>query len=545
MTANGYPWWKGAVIYQVYPRSFKDCDGDGIGDLPGIIDKLGYVADLGVDAIWLSPFYRSPMKDFGYDVSDGRDVDPIFGDLADFDRLVAAAHGLGLKVIIDLVLGHVSDQHPWFEESRQSRDNAKADWFVWADPRPDGTVPNNWLSVFGGPAWQWEGRRRQYYLHHFLKAQPNLNWHHEPVVEAMLDQARFWLDRGVDGFRLDAITSIAHDPYLRDNPPRDRSIAHDAMSTDDTPFAWQDHVYDRDRPEALAIFARLRALADRYGETFLIGEIGDVDSIEVGAKYTQSGRRLHSSYNFSLTSDFDADHVRAVISRTEALLGDGWATYALGNHDVPRVASRFPDLAATPADRARLAKMLMALLLCQRGGACVYQGDELGLPQVDLAYADIVDPFGLEFWPQFKGRDGCRTPMPWQADHPQAGFTDGPAAPWLPVGTAHRPLAVDRQQADPDSVWAFTRAFLRWRKTQPAIRHGSKRILSVSDGLVGFERVSAGQGLLCLFNLSRSPATVDVAAGWRRLGRADGLPTGSERTEGKTIHPIDFAVFFK
>lgn len=281
-------WWRGAVIYQIYPRSFFDGNGDGTGDIPGINAKLDYIRSLGVDAIWVSPFYKSPMRDFGYDVADYRTVDPIFGSNADFGVLIAGAHKRGIKVIIDLVLPHTSDEHPWFKESRQNSSKPKADWYVWADPKPDGTPPNNWLSVFGGSAWQWDSRRQQYYLHHFLRSQPNLNWHHRPVVEAMFAEARFWLDAGVDGFRLDAITTLVHDRDLRDNPARPADARPLRFADSNNPFSWQEAIYTRDQPHTLELLAELRALIDLYQDRYLIGEIADVDMITVSAKYTLS-----------------------------------------------------------------------------------------------------------------------------------------------------------------------------------------------------------------------------------------------------------------
>ncbi|HWU86792.1 MAG TPA: alpha-amylase family glycosyl hydrolase, partial [Kofleriaceae bacterium] len=405
-----HPWWRGAVIYQIYPRSFRDSNGDGIGDLPGIIAGLDHIAELGVDAIWISPFFRSPMKDFGYDVADYRAVDPIFGEDADVDRLVAAAHARGLRVLIDLVLPHSSEQHPWFQESRASRDNPRADWYVWADARPDGSPPNNWLSVFGGPSWQWEVRRQQYYLHHFLREQPNLNWHNPAVIEAMLGEARFWLDRGIDGFRLDAITTLVHDPLLRDNPPRDPTAASfDNPAPAFSPFRFQAHVHDRDQPQLLRMLERVRALVEPYG-AFTMGEIGDVDNVEATARYTSaSAARLHTGYSFLLTQPvFDREHLRRVVHAFETQVVDGWTTYAFSNHDVPRAVSRWGALPELSGDREALAALLHACLFSLRGSVCLYQGEELGLTEAVVPRERMVDPWGIEFWPLFPGRDGSR-----------------------------------------------------------------------------------------------------------------------------------------
>lgn len=510
------PWWRGAVIYQVYPRSFLDTDGDGIGDLAGIVEKMGYIASLGVNALWVSPFFKSPMKDYGYDVSDYRAVDPMFGGDADADRLIEAAHDHGLKLIIDMVLAHSSDQHAWFEESRVSRDNPKADWYVWADPKPDGTPPNNWLSVFGGPAWQWESRRRQYYLRHFLKSQPNLNWHNPEVVRAMMGEVRFWLDRGVDGLRLDAITTMVHDQALRDNPPLAPGSHSDVAGTPDNPFTYQEHRHSRDRPEIMERFAELRSLVDRYPDRFLMGEIADVDTIAVSAKYTKGSGALHSCYNFQFTHEaFDRAHLTSVVSRTEQALEDGWITYAFGNHDVMRAVSRWRRLAPLAGDDPALAKLLMACLFSLRGGACLYQGEELGLTEADIAFEDLRDPWGIEFWPRFKGRDGCRTPMPWRSDAPAGGFSGG--TPWLPLADDHRPLAVDRQEADPDSPLNFCRRFLAWRKTRPALLAGDIAILETEDPVFAFERSRDGERLVCAFNIANRETVIEAGDDWTPL----------------------------
>ena len=338
---SGDAWWRGAVIYQIYPRSFQDSNGDGIGDLPGITARLDHVASLGVDAIWISPFFRSPMKDFGYDVSDYRDVDPIFGTLADFDALLARAHQLGLRVMIDQVLSHTSDQHAWFQESRLSRDNPKSDWYVWADARPDGTPPNNWLSVFGGSAWQWDSRRRQYYLHSFLSSQPDLNFHNPAVQDALLGEVRFWCEKGVDGFRFDACNHQFHDAQLRDNPPAQGGEVSTVRA--DNPYAMQQHLHDKSRPENLAFLERLRGVLDAFGAAS-IGEVGDENAPPLMADYTEAGRRLHMAYSFSLlTAHCAPSHLRAEVEKLEREIArtGGWGCWAFSNHDVPRVASRW------------------------------------------------------------------------------------------------------------------------------------------------------------------------------------------------------------
>ena len=502
------PWWRGAVTYQIYPRSFLDTDGDGVGDLPGIIERLDYVASLGVDAIWIAPFFRSPMADFGYDIADYRDVDPLFGTLADFDALLAKAHRLDLKVMIDQVLSHTSIEHAWFRESRESRNNPKADWYVWADAREDGSAPNNWLSLFGGPAWQWEPRRGQYYLHNFLAAQPDLNFHHPEVRAAILDSVRFWLDKGVDGFRLDAINFCFHDRELRDNPPKPKEKRLGRGFSPDNPYAFQYHYYNNTRPENLAFLGELRALMDSYPDVATLGEISSEDSLATMAEYTRPGR-LHMGYSFELlTDDFSAAHIRGTVQALEAQMTEGWPCWAISNHDVERVLTRWGRDQPSP----QLANLLTAMVCSLRGSVCVYQGEELGLTEAQLPYEALQDPYGIAFWPQFKGRDGCRTPMPWNDTDAHAGFSRG--MPWLPVPSEHRALAVSRQDADPHSVLNGFRAFMRWRKSQPALRWGDIAFIDTAEPVLAFTRRLAGQTVLVVFNLAgaaidiRLPATL-------------------------------------
>lgn len=507
-------WWKGAVIYQVYPRSFQDSDGDGIGDLPGITRRLGHIASLGVDAVWISPFFRSPMADMGYDVSDYCDIDPLFGTLADFDRLVETAHGLGLKIIIDQVLSHSSDQHGWFVESRASRDNAKADWYVWADPRPDGTPPNNWLSIFGGPAWEWDGVRMQYYMHSFLTSQPDLNLHNPEVQDALLRVIRFWLDRGVDGFRLDAVNHYFHDAKLRDNPPaRARGDKGSVQATN--PYGFQEHLYDKSQPENLAFLRRLRALLADYPGAIALGEIGDEERSPATVQfYTADDDKLHCSYTFDLFGpDFDAAHFRKVFDAFGTAAASGAVCWSISNHDVVRHVSRWTRAGDDPAMVARLA---INLLVSLRGPICIYQGEELGLPEAELAFEDLRDPYGIRFWPAFKGRDGCRTPMPWEAEAPNAGFST--ARPWLPVAEAHRALALDRQERDAGGVLAAYRAAIALRRRHAALATGALRFVEAPAEVLAFVREAAGERLLCLFNFDRKPVR------WRGEGEVMTLP---------------------
>ncbi len=495
------PWWKGAAIYQIYPRSFADSNGDGIGDLAGITARLDYIASLGVDAIWLSPFYPSPMEDFGYDVADYCDVDPIFGTLADFDALVAKAHGLGLKVTTDLVFAHTSDRHAWFATSRASRENARADWYVWADAKDDGSPPTNWQSVFGGPAWTWDARRGQYYMHNFLSSQPQLNVHNREVQDALLDVVRFWLDRGVDGFRIDAINFSMHDPLLRDNPP-----APPSNKPRTRPFDFQQKIYNQSHPDIALFLERIRALTDRYEGAFTVAEVGGEDATREMKLFTAGERRLNSAYgfNFLYADALTPRLVREAADQWPDAPGVGWPSWAFENHDAPRALSRW---AVEGVDGQAYAAMKMALLCALRGNIILYNGEELGLGQVDIPFELVKDPEALKNWPLTLSRDGARTPLPWVAGARHAGFSDGD--PWLPVGEAHDALAVDRQEADAGSMLALTRRLLARRAASPALRLGANARWVTQGDLLGFDRVGAGQHLRCLFNLGAE--TIDVA----------------------------------
>jgi alpha-glucosidase len=508
-------WWCGAAIYQIYPRSFADSNGDGIGDLRGITQHLDHVASLGVDAIWLSPFFRSPMKDFGYDISDYCDVDPIFGTLADFKALVMRAHELQLRVIIDQVLSHTSDQHPWFKESRASRDNARADWYVWAEPRSDGSPPTNWQSVFGGSAWTWDARRGQYYLHNFLAEQPDLNVHNPAVQDALLACAAFWLDAGVDGFRLDAINYAMHDPLLRDNPalppdgkPRTRSVD------------FQKSIYNKSHADVPLFVERIRRLVDRYGGRFTVAEVGG-EGAEVDMRsYTDGEARFHTAYgfNFLYADALTPGLVRDALSAWPDSGRLGWPSWAFSNHDAPRAVSRW----FTAADRAAGARLGMLLLVSLRGNIFLYQGEELGLPQAEIGFADLKDPEAIANWPQTLGRDGARTPMPWSNAGRHAGFTTG--KPWLVLGAEHSQLAVDLQERDPESQLNVTRRLLALRNRCAALRTGSLRLLAAPEGVLAFERSTGDQRLLCLFNLHAAPASWRPAdtESWRVLDAVGG-----------------------
>ncbi|MEI4471155.1 alpha-glucosidase [Frigidibacter sp. MR17.24] len=505
-------WWKGAVIYQIYPRSFQDASGDGIGDLLGIVHRLPYVASLGVDAIWISPFFTSPMKDYGYDVSDYYNVDPMFGSLADFDQVIATAHAYGLKVMIDLVLSHTSDQHPWFKESRASRDNPRADWYVWAEPKPDGTVPTNWQSQFGGTSWHWDARREQYYLHNFLTSQPDLNFHNPAVQDALLDVARFWLERGVDGFRLDTINYYFHDKELRDNPALPKAERNDKTAPSVNPYNHQLHVYDKNRPENLEFLKKFRSLMDVYGAA-AVGEVGDSHrGLEILGEYTRGTERMQMSYAFDFLSgsSMPAATVAEVFGEVAKVAADGWVCWAYSNHDVERHITRW---GLTPA----AARTYVSLMICLRGSLCLYQGEELGLPEADIAFEDLQDPYGVEFWPEFKGRDGCRTPMPWDQTQVNAGFS--PARPWLPVPSPHYPLAVTSAEGDPAALLHHYRRALSFRRGHAALRVGEITDVTVEGEVLSFRRTEGRETILCFFNLSEEPATVTVPPGnWVAIG---------------------------
>ncbi len=489
-------WWRGSVTYQVYPRSFQDSDGDGIGDLPGITARLDHLARLGVDAVWLSPIFRSPMADMGYDVADYTDVDPLFGTLQDFDTLVARAHELGLKVIIDQVISHSSDQHPFFQNSRSSRDAERADWYVWADARPDGSPPNNWLSVFGGSAWEWDSRRRQYYLHNFLPSQPDFNFHNPAVQDWALSVLRFWLDRGVDGFRLDTVNYYFHDRDLRSNGPLPRTDNRPPVN----PYELQDHEYSKSRPENLSWLARMRALLDEYPDRTMVGEVGDAPhrNVKIMAEYTRPGR-LHMAYSFDMLGpEFTAAHFREKIEGFFAGAPDGWPMWAFSNHDVPRHVTRWQDHGKPDA----LARQTAALLLSMEGSICLYQGEELGQLETELEFDELTDPPGIRFWPDYKGRDGCRTPMVWDGSE-QGGFTSG--HPWLPIKPPQAARHVAGQEADATSVLAFYRQMLAFRRATPALRTARTRFFDLAEPVLAFSR---GDDLACVFNLSGQPVTL-------------------------------------
>ena len=510
-------WYREAIIYQVYPRSFLDTNGDGIGDIPGITAKLDYIASLGVDIVWISPYFKSPMKDFGYDIADYCDVDPMFGTLADFDAMIAKAHAIGLKIMIDQVMAHTAEEHPWFKESRSSRDNPKADWYVWSDPAPDGNPPNNWMSVFGGSSWQWDTRRRQYYLHNFLVSQPQLNFHNPRVQQAHLDALRFWLERGVDGIRLDASNFHFHDPELRSNPP---AVNRDTATVSDVnPYGMQAHIYDKSRPENLPFLQKLRALLNEY-QAVSIGEVGADDSLAVMAEYTAGGDKLHMAYSFNLlVPNCSSHYIRKQVEQFEARVKGGWASWSVGNHDVQRVATRWGGPGAPQA----FAKMILAMQLSLKGTPCLYQGDELAFAEADVPFELLQDPYGITFWPEFKGRDGCRTPMAWTGGA-DGGFTTG--KPWLPVSPDHIARAASLQEGDAESSLEFTRRFIAWRRKLPQLTRGDIVFFDTPEPVLALRRDVAGErGIIAVFNLGGAAVSFALpqVAGAQRMD-GYGLP---------------------
>ncbi|PKQ08545.1 MAG: alpha-glucosidase [Alphaproteobacteria bacterium HGW-Alphaproteobacteria-12] len=503
--ASEKDWWKGAVVYQIYPRSFRDTNGDGIGDLKGVEEKLDYIADLGADAIWLSPIYPSPNRDFGYDVSDYCAIAPEMGTMADFDRLVAQTHKRGMKLIVDQVLAHTSEKHPWFQESQLSASSPKADWYVWADAKEDGTVPNNWLAAFGGPAWSWNPVRRQYYHHKFLKSQPKLNFHNEAVVDACMDVLRFWLDRGVDGFRLDVANAYLHDAALGDNPPLSMA-SRTFMDWAHAPRL-QQHTHDANRPENEWAMKRVRAVMDEYDAKLAFGEFSERP--EMFGLYAGGVERLHTGYTFDFLEDwsFEPPVFRTYYEKLLAPLTDLFPCVTFSNHDVVRPVTRWGGGQGDDM----LAKLALTLLIALRGTVLMYQGEELGLPEADLDWQYIKDPVGDLYFPWAKGRDGCRTPMPWESGAHEAGFTSG--TPWLPIPDYHIARAADVQLRDENSVLAHARKAVALRKAHPALKLGDMTCFDAEGRVLAFMRASAGERLLCVFNLGKTAAQFTLPDG--------------------------------
>jgi alpha-glucosidase len=504
------------VLYQVYPRSFCDSNGDGVGDIKGVTAKLDYVKALGVDGLWLSPFFKSPMRDFGYDISDYREVDPLFGSLADFQALLKAARQRSLKVIIDQVWSHTSSDHEWFRESREDRLNSRADWYVWAEPKADGSPPNNWQAWFGGPAWTWEPRRRQYYLHNFLPSQPDINFRNEDVRSAILDVARFWLSMGVDGFRLDVANYYVHDALLRDNPPS--GDPNPAL-----PRNMQIHKFNSNQPETLDFIAKLRERVDGLGDNMTVGELAP-GSYALMTEYTKGRQRLHTAYSFDFLSAWPGvEKVADILAQWREGPEDGWPSWAFSNHDVPRVASRWGEAIGCPSPRA--APLFLALLLALRGTIFLYQGEELGLPEGEVPFEKLKDPWGVAGWPATKGRDGCRTPMPWK-DETLAGFTRA-KEPWLPVDARQRVLAAEKQEKLAESALHTTRRLIALRKASAALSAGSFRVVEAANGHLVFERERAGERVQCVFNFTAGESTRSYVAKPGLIWAEDAVLAGS------------------
>ncbi len=498
-------WWQTGVVYEVYPRSFADADGDGVGDLAGITQRLDYLAWLGVDAIWIAPIYRSPMADFGYDVVDHTDVDPLFGTLADFDAMLAAAHARGIRVIVDYIPNHTSDRHPWFVESRSSRESAKRDWYTWRDAGPDGALPNNWLSMFGGPSWEWDERTEQFYLHSFLAEQPDLNWRNPATKEAMFDVARFWLDRGVDGFRIDVAPMVMKDPDLKDNPPNPSPELARVMGS----WGTQLHVNDLAHPDMHALYRDFRRLVDSYdGSRVTVGELHSEDFAVWAGYYGERLDEIHVPFNFHLTyAPWTSEAVRAAIEGVQGVLPAGaWANWVLGNHDQSRFASR--------AGREQ-AGVGMLLLLTLRGTPTIYYGEEIGMVDVPVATEDARDP--LERRQPGRGRDPERSPMQWDAS-PNAGFTAPSASPWLPLAPDAGSVNVAAQADDPDSILTLTRRLIRLRKEHPVLSRGDfERFGPTPPGTFAFRRISADGQVTIVLNLTGEARTVPGAGPGRVL----------------------------
>lgn len=496
-------WWQRGIIYQIYPRSFQDSNGDGIGDLAGILRRVDYLKHLNIDCVWLSPIYPSPMHDFGYDVADYTAINPMFGTLEDFDRLLAAVHARDMKLILDLVPNHTSDEHQWFIESRSSRDNPKRDWYIWRDPAPDGGVPNNWLSFFGGPAWTFDEASGQYYMHQFVKQQPELNYRNPEVIAAMLNEMRFWLDRGVDGFRVDVMWLMVKDADLRDEPL-------DPNWDGVNPHASLQHIYSGNQPEVHAIIRQMRALLDEYDERMMVGEIY-LPNAELVAYYGKELDGCHLPFNFQLiTLPWKADVVRKAVDAYEGVLPThGWPNWVMGNHDQHRLATR------VGADQARVANLL---LLTLRGTPTCYYGDEIGMHDVKIPHEFIQDPPAVNM-PEIAdviGRDPERTPMQWDAS-PNAGFAPAGVRTWLPVADDYKTNNVAAQEMDPTSMLNFYRSLTALRRSTPALHGGDYASVEAGkDDVFAYTRAAGGERYLIVLNFGASTYRLDFSSVARR-----------------------------
>lgn len=509
-------WWKSAVLYQIYPRSFFDDNSDGIGDLNGITRKLDYLNDgngggLGVDGIWISPFFKSPMKDFGYDVSDYLDVDPIFGTLADFDGLVSAAHTRGIKILVDLVLNHSSDLHPWFVESKTSRDNPKSDWYVWVDKPAHGGLPNNWKSAFNGPAWTFCPERGQYYMHSFLKEQPDLNWYNPEVRAAVEAVITFWCQRGVDGLRLDTANFYAYDRQFRDNPKYDEGH-HALEGRKGVEYDLYNNCFSKDRPENFDCLKLIRKTIEKTSAHITtIGEIGGIQDLEAliqhAASYVQGDRHLHMAYTFSLLgSKIGSSDIARVMDITESAIGDGWPCWSFGNHDCTRVRTRSRDALGIDGFHENM----MLLLLCFRGTPILYYGDELGMEEYPVRKEELQDPFGIICWPDYPGRDGCRTPFPWNTSAKNQGFSDSDT-PWLP---ARSTVALKQPGQGQNQMMALTREMIGVRRSLPALQRGDYTVVAADDNILAFSRSLGNESVLAAVNFSETEQALPLDGSW-------------------------------
>ncbi len=491
---NSKLWWQHGIIYQIYPRSFMDTDGDGIGDLRGIIQKLDYLADLGIDAIWLSPINPSPDVDFGYDVADYFDIDAKFGSFADFDSLIKEAHQRDIHIILDLVLNHTSDQHSWFLESRKTKSNPYHDWYLWRDPSPKGGPPNNWQSVFGGSGWEYDPQMNQYYYHMFCKEQPDLNWHNPQVRETMLNVFRYWLDRGVDGFRLDVFNMYFKRQNLPDNPVGRRGLRA---------FDRQQHLYDVSQPEMIPLLQEIRQILDSYQDRYVVGETFLADAQHAIAYIGHD--RLHAGFDYSYAnSKWGAKNFRCAIQKWEALHHPyAWPNYFLNNHDTPRSSTRY----AQGEDDARV-KLLAAMHLTLRGTPFLYYGEEIGMRDIKLKRSQIMDPVGKRYWPFNKGRDGCRSPMQWDVKK-NAGFTTG--KPWLPLHPDYISRNVQTQSQNPKSVLAFYKNLIQLRRSHSALNDGEIHFFdNVPGQILAYSRQADSEQILVLLNFDKKPATYEI-----------------------------------
>jgi alpha-glucosidase len=499
-------WWRDGIIYQIYPRSFADSNNDGIGDLPGIIGKLDYLSEFGIDAIWLSPIYPSPDVDFGYDVADYTAIDPKFGTMADFEQLVKEARQRDIHIILDLVLNHTSDQHTWFIESTKSKDNPYHDWYLWKDPKPNGNPPNNWQAIFGGSGWVYDPDLNQYYFHMFYEEQPDVNWRNPKVREAMLDVFRFWLNKGVDGFRLDVFNTYFKDPAFRDNP-RKLGIRG---------FDRQKHIFDHSQPEMYPLIQEIRDIVDGYGETYVVGETFLADPKQT-ASYC-GDQKLHAAFNFDFAGNpwSPRRFLNSATKWYDALAKDAWPNNFLSNHDMTRAAKRY-----SPNEDDQRAKVAMAMLLTLKGTPFIYYGEEIGLRDIPIRKkADVKDRIGKTFWPIHKGRDGCRAPMQWNNDT-NAGFSR--RKPWLPVHENYMFRNVEAQESNPDSLYNFTKKIIKLRKATPALQHGDfEPVDQLPRQVLAFERILGDEHILVLLNFKNQDLEFSLEQGsWQSLIKPD------------------------